>query len=109
VHEEIVYSKPTTIVALKGTILHYSFATPDEFYRQSERFATLSAQAMFEKGKTINWVMLLLKTGWAFLHSYFVKAGFLDGKAGFTISWGIATATYKKYAQLRKMWRGGKQ
>jgi glycosyltransferase involved in cell wall biosynthesis len=102
VHEEIVYSKPTTIIALKGSILHYSFATPEEFYRQSEHFATLAAQAMFEKGKTINWALLFVKTGWAFLHSYLIKAGFLDGNVGFTISRGIAVATYKKYTLLRK-------
>jgi hypothetical protein len=58
---------------------------------------------MFEQGKTINRMMLLLKTGWAFLHGYLFKAGFLDGKAGFTISRVIAAATYKKYSLLRKL------
>jgi hypothetical protein len=72
-----------------------------EFSRQSERFAALAARAMFEKGKTITPVMLLLKTGWAFMHSYLIKAGFLDGKAGWIIARVIATSTYSKYRQLR--------
>jgi glycosyltransferase involved in cell wall biosynthesis len=105
VHEEIVCLKPTTIITLKGTILHYSFKTPEEFYRQSEHFATLATQAMFEKGKTISRGMLLLKTGWVFWRSYIIKAGFLDGKAGFTISRMIAASTYQKYCQLRAMRR----
>jgi glycosyltransferase involved in cell wall biosynthesis len=108
-HDHVVMHAGTTVQRAKGTILHYSFETPEEFYRQSERFAALAAQAMFEQGKTINRMMLLLKTGWAFVRSYCIKAGFLDGKVGFTISRVIAAATYKKYCQLREMRRNAKQ
>ncbi|MDR3133659.1 MAG: glycosyltransferase family 2 protein [Prevotellaceae bacterium] len=103
-HDRVIMHTGAKVKRAPGAILHYSFATLDEFYCQSGRFAALSAQSMFEQGKTINWGMLLLKTGWAFVRSYFIKAGFLDGKAGFTISRVIASSTYKKYRMLLK-WR----
>lgn len=85
-HDYVIMHAGAKVQRAKGTILHYSFATPEEFHRQSERFAMLAARAMFEKGKTMNRMMSLLKTAWAFLHGYLIKAGFLDGKAGFIIS-----------------------
>jgi glycosyltransferase involved in cell wall biosynthesis len=103
-HDNVVMDTDAKVKYIKDTILHYSFETLDEFYRQSERFVALSAQAMFEKGKTISWGMLLLKTGWAFFHGYIIKAGFVEGKTGFIISRVIATSTYKKYHQLRKLY-----
>jgi hypothetical protein len=53
--------------------------------------------------------MLWIKTGWAFFHSYVVKAGMLDGKTGFTISRVITVSTYRKYNQLRKRYRSDRE
>jgi glycosyltransferase involved in cell wall biosynthesis len=108
-HDNVGLCEGAKVRYVKDTILHYSFETLADFYQQSDRFASLAAQAMFEKGKTINRVMLLLKTVWAFFHGYIVKAGFIDGKAGFIISRVIAATTYKKYSQLRKMWHSSVQ
>lgn len=102
-HDHVIMQPGARVMRGRGTILHYSFASTDELRRQSERFAVLSAQAMFAQGKTITRTMLALKTGWAFLHSYLLKAGFLDGRAGFTISRAIAASTRKKYALLRRL------
>jgi hypothetical protein len=101
-HDTVVMCADAKTQRIKATILHYSFDTPVEFSRQSERFAALAALAMFEKGKTVTPVMLLLKTGWAFMHSYLIKAGFLDGKAGWIIARVIAASTYDKYRRLRR-------
>ncbi|MDR0668322.1 MAG: hypothetical protein LBF90_06875, partial [Prevotellaceae bacterium] len=102
-HDHVIMQAGARVKRGNGTILHYSFASDDELRRQSERFATLSAQALFEKGRSTGRAMLLVKTGWAFIHSYLIKAGFLDGRAGLTISRAIAAATYKKYALLRRL------
>ncbi|MDR3351075.1 MAG: glycosyltransferase family 2 protein [Prevotellaceae bacterium] len=108
-HDSVMIGAGAKVQYIKDTILHYSFESFDDFYRQSERFATLAAQSMFEKGKTISRALLLLKTGWAFMHSYIVKAGMLDGKAGFTISRVIAASTYRKYSRLRELHAGRSQ
>ncbi|MDR1405964.1 MAG: glycosyltransferase family 2 protein [Prevotellaceae bacterium] len=102
-HENVIMDARAKTKRIKSTILHYSFETLDDFYCQSRRFAALSAQAMFERGITVSPLMRLLKTGWIFLRGYIVKAGFLDGRAGFTISRVIAASTYRKYRQLRRL------
>lgn len=103
-HDNVVMCAGAKVKYVKATILHYSFESLDDFYRQSERLSMLATQAMFEKGKTINRAMLWIKTGWAFFHSYIVKAGILDGNAGFIIARVIAASTYKKYSQLWRLY-----
>ncbi|MDR0763461.1 MAG: glycosyltransferase family 2 protein [Bacteroidales bacterium] len=103
-HDNVIMSTGTKVKYIKDTILHYSFESLDDFYRQSERFSMLSTQAMYKKNIRINPAMSWIKTGWAFFHSYIVKAGILDGKTGFIISHVIAASTYNKYSQLRKLY-----
>jgi glycosyltransferase involved in cell wall biosynthesis len=102
-HDNVIMRPGAKVKYVKDTILHYSFASLDDFYRQSERLSALAAQAMYKKKVTISPAMLWIKTGWAFVHSYFVKAGFLDGRTGFIISRVIAASTYRKYHLLRKL------
>ena len=37
---------------LAGNILHYSYYSVEEHYRQAEKFSTIAANALFEKGKS---------------------------------------------------------
>jgi glycosyltransferase involved in cell wall biosynthesis len=104
-HDGVIMNAAAKIKRMEGTILHYSFDLLTDFYRQSEHLAFLAAQAMYEKKRKINPVTHMAKTGWAFCKSYFLKAGFLDGKDGFIISRVIAATTYSKYNQLRKLYR----
>ena len=104
-HDYVIMQPQAKVKRLKGTILHYSFATIDDFYKQSKKFAQISAKAMYEKSKKITPVMQILKTIWAFYRSYIFKFGFLDGKYGFLISREIANYTYRKYSQLRIMYK----
>jgi glycosyltransferase involved in cell wall biosynthesis len=102
-HDTIFMSESSRTKRIKAPILHYSFDTIEDFYRQSNKFAKISAQTMYNRGKKISPVMLILKTIWAFCHGYIIKFGFLDGKDGLTISCVIAASTYSKYNQLRKL------
>ena len=101
-HDNVVMCAGAKVKRVKATILHYSFESLDDFYRQSERLSALATQAMFEKGMTISRAMIWIKTGCAFFHSYIVKAGILDGKTGFIIARVIAASTCRKYSGL---WR----
>jgi glycosyltransferase involved in cell wall biosynthesis len=103
-HDNVIMCTGAKVKYIKDTILHYSFESLDDFYRQSEHLSVFAAKAMYKKGKKINQVALWIKTGWAFFHSYIIKAGFLDGKTGFIISRVIAASTYSKYCQLRKLY-----
>ena len=89
---------------LEGDILHYSFDTVEGHIKQIEYFTTISAKALFEKGKKPNFIKLYLSPIAKFIESYFLKAGFLDGKYGYQVCKNSACATKLKYQKLKKLY-----
>ncbi len=89
---------------LKGDILHYSYYTINDHYKQVEYFTNISAKAYFEKGKKAPVYKLILNPIAKFIHHYFLALGFLDGKAGYSISKISAYATYLKYKKLKALY-----
>jgi glycosyltransferase involved in cell wall biosynthesis len=87
---------------IQGDILHYSYASFEELQLQTDKFARLGAQDLFAKGRGRAWVKLFFSPTARFLRAYFFKLGFLDGVAGFIISWYSAVECFKKYNYLRK-------
>lgn len=105
VHETLALTEPTEIVHLNGDLLHYSFYTVEEHIRQNEKFALLSAEEMVEAGKKATLFKAYTHAVWKFLRDFIFKAGFLDGKTGFTISRINAKCVglkYKKAIELNK-------
>jgi glycosyltransferase involved in cell wall biosynthesis len=90
---------------LKGDILHYSYYTIDDHYRQVEYFTGIAARAYFEKGSRAAFYKLIVNPAAKFIDHYLLRLGFLDGSAGFRISKISAYATYLKYKKLRTLSR----
>ena len=90
---------------LKGDCLHYSFYHIEEHYRQAEKFVTLMAEERFKAGKKTNNLKMLGKPVVRFLRDYFLKAGFLDGKAGWQIAKVSAHAVYLREHKLKQFWK----
>lgn len=88
---------------LKGDILHYSYYTLEDHYKQVEYFTNIASKAYFEKGKKAPSFKLLVNPVAKFIDHYILHLGFLDGKAGFLISKISAYATYLKYKKLRQL------
>jgi glycosyltransferase involved in cell wall biosynthesis len=88
---------------LKGDILHYSFYSIDEHYKQAAYFSDIAAKAMFKQGKKSNIFLIWFSPIIKFLKDYIFKVGFLDGKFGFQIARISAMYTRNKYRQLRKI------
>jgi len=86
---------------LPGDIHHYSYYTVDEHWQRAARYATIAAQAMHKKGKRATMLHLWINPVFKFFRNYFLKAGFLDGRAGWTICRISAVETLWKYQQLR--------
>jgi hypothetical protein len=55
---------------------------------------------MFQAGKRAGWSRALLSAAWAFLRTYVVRLGVLDGRAGWSIARMNARTTYLKYRKL---------
>jgi glycosyltransferase involved in cell wall biosynthesis len=89
---------------LEGDILHYSFDTVEGHIKQIEYFTDISAKALFENGKKPRFIKLYLSQIAKFIESYFLKAGFLDGKYGYEICKNSAWATKLKYRKLKMLW-----
>lgn len=89
---------------LKGDILHYSYYSVNDHYKQVEYFTNIASKAYYEKGKKAPFYKLILNPVAKFIDHYFLKLGFLDGKAGYLISKISAYATYLKYKKLRSLY-----
>ncbi len=95
-----------SIAKLKGDLLHYSYYTVEEHYKQAEYFTTIAAKAYFDLKKKAPVYKLILNPIAKFLHHYILHFGFLDGAAGFTIARISAYSTFLKYKKLREHWSG---
>jgi glycosyltransferase involved in cell wall biosynthesis len=102
IHEKLVVNEGTP-QQLKGDCLHYSYYTIEEHYRQSDKFSTLSAESLYAKGKSASLLKLWFSPIIKFISTYFFKLGILDGNAGYTVCKIMASATFSKYAKLRKL------
>lgn len=100
IHEELRYEGAVKHVTLKGDLLHYSYYTVAEHQQRMARYAPLSAEQNFSRGKRCGVASLVFRPTWTFIRSYFLKAGFLDGSAGFTVCRLSSTYTLVKYATL---------
>jgi glycosyltransferase involved in cell wall biosynthesis len=85
---------------LRGDILHYSYYSVEDHYKQVEKFSGISAMALQKQNSKISYPMVFLKTGFKFFRNYFLKLGFLDGKYGFIVCKISARETYLKYLKL---------
>lgn len=90
---------------IKGDILHYSFDSINDHYKQVEYFTTISSKAYFDKKKKAPLYKLLVNPVATFISQYFLNLGFLDGITGFTICRISAFATYLKYKKLRTLYK----
>ena len=107
-HDEFRFDGPATTEKLKGDILHYSYHSLEDHYRQIEHFTDIASRAYFDKGKKAPLLKLIFSPVVRFIRDYFFLLGFLDGKAGLRICYLSAGATFKKYRKLRKIYQQNK-
>jgi len=101
-HDKYEFFENTPIKHLEGDILHYSYYTLEDHYKQVTYFTDILSKAQFEKGKKAPFIVLVFSPIVKFIKDYFIKKGFLDGKEGFTICRISAYATFLKYKKIRK-------
>jgi glycosyltransferase involved in cell wall biosynthesis len=95
----------SVIKKLEGNILHYSYYTLEDHYKQVTYFTDILSNAQYKKGKKAPLIILIFSPIVKFIKDYFIKKGFLDGKEGFTICRISAYATFVKYKKLRNLIR----
>lgn len=90
---------------IKGDILHYSYYSVEDHYKQVEYFTNIASKAFVEAGKKAPLYKLILNPVAKFVDHYLLHLGFLDGRAGYLISKISAYATYLKYKKIRDIYK----
>ena len=103
IHETIEFSSETREKVLKGDLLHYSFATPEDYENQQFKFAKMRGQHYFMKGKKHASFFMWVSPIFSFIQHYFFQLGFLDGLDGLHICYITAKATRLKYKTLKEL------
>jgi glycosyltransferase involved in cell wall biosynthesis len=85
---------------LTGVIFHQSYVNLEEIIEKMNRYSTDGAKMRLQKGKTSGLGKALWKGFWTFFRSYFLYAGFLDGKEGLILAISSAETTYYTYLKL---------
>lgn len=104
IHESVQMQENAKVGKLKGDILHYSVENVSQHHKMiGTRYAPLAARQMFEHGKQTSLLKIYTTGLTAFLQTYILKGGFLDGLAGFTISRFAAHHAFLKHLLLWEM------
>ena len=104
IHESIQMSENSEPAKLNGDILHYTIENAAEHHKMiGTRYAPLAARQMFERGKKVSSLKVMTAGLTAFLQTYILKLGFLDGFPGFCIARFAAHHAFLKYMLLWEM------
>ena len=97
VHERLVIDGP--IATLTHPLLHEAYVDLDEVLDKLNRYSTAGARNMFASGKRATLRAAIGHGAWAFVRTYFLRAGFRDGREGFMLAVSNAEGTYYRYAK----------
>jgi glycosyltransferase involved in cell wall biosynthesis len=104
IHESVEMQENARVEKLSGDILHYSI--PDAAYHNkmiADRYAPLAAEQMFRRDRSTSPFKIFTAGIIAFLQTYILKLGFLDGLAGFCIARFAAHHAFLKHLLLWEM------
>jgi len=105
-HDRLDTTRGESTMFIQGDLLHYSYYTREDHLKQIEYFSSIAAKELFARGKKTGSLLIYLKVCVQYLKNILFKAGFLDGRAGWTIARLSAYATYRKYTKLQQLNRG---
>jgi glycosyltransferase involved in cell wall biosynthesis len=102
-HDHLEPINSATVKHLKGDLLHWPYDTYREHYLKINDFSSISAKAMWDKGRKAGLSDLLLRPPWKFLRNYLLKGGYKDGVDGLAICFSSGVATFLRYFKLYKL------
>lgn len=103
VHEHWVSSG--RVAPLYGPIRHYSFENYKAMLEKVDRYSDLNAQRLLARGQRVKSFQPLLHALGAFMRSYVLRLGILDGTDGAGIALTTALGAFMKYAKALEQQR----
>ncbi len=98
VHEGVLVDGK--IARLKNHLLHYTDRNLQHYFEKFNRYTSLAAEELNQRGRRFHLWDLLLRPSWFFFRMYVLKAGFWDGLSGFILARLSAAYVFAKYAKL---------
>jgi glycosyltransferase involved in cell wall biosynthesis len=101
IHESVMIDgeKPN----LKVEFYHYTYPSLEVNMRKLDRYSSLQAKELSEKGKKYSLGLIPIFVLNKFLSMYLLKLGFLDGKEGFILASMSSFGVFLKYTKLWKL------
>jgi glycosyltransferase involved in cell wall biosynthesis len=108
VHETIHFAGPTA--TLDFDILHHAYPTLSSYIEHMDRYSSLGAQILVDKGRTgadifTFFARIIIFPFFGFKWNYIVRLGFLDGREGFLLNLYHGAYSSWKYAKAWELAR----
>ncbi len=98
-HDKVVLKRGVKVIHLRGDILHLAYKDPSETLEKIQRYSDIFASENAGR-KYSSLFITYFHTTFAFIKSYFLKWGFLDGYEGMMVAKAEANHAFYKYAKL---------
>jgi glycosyltransferase involved in cell wall biosynthesis len=95
VHERVVCDG--RVLRLKEPLLHYPVDRIEDALARVDRYSSAGAEKMVASGRRVTFASGFLHGLWTFLRTYFLRAGFLDGREGLLLAITNAEGAYYRY------------
>jgi glycosyltransferase involved in cell wall biosynthesis len=102
VHERVICDG--RVARLAEPLNHAPVKRIEDALSRMDRYSTAGAQMLVASGKRVTFMSGILHGLWTFFRTYVLRAGFLDGRAGFLLAVANAEGTYYRYM---KAWMAG--
>jgi len=99
VHEHVDVTNGT-VGEVKGSLLHYTYTSLDQYFEKFDRYSRWWAEQNFAKGRRSGAGAVLFKPPARFVGMYVLKGGFRDGARGLVLACLAAASVMAKYARL---------
>lgn len=104
VHERVVFDgRPAR---LREPLTHHPVLRLEDALSRMDRYSTSGADMLVASGRRVSFMTGILRGWWAFVRTYILRAGFLDGREGFLLAVANAEGTYYRYM---KAWLKGRR
>lgn len=102
-HGEIHESANVTcpVARMKSPMHHYTYRDWTSYVAKLNRYTTMAAEEMAEKGKRPSIFAIIAHPLWGFFRDYILRLGFLDGALGLFMAGQRAVYLFEKYLKAR--------
>lgn len=98
VHEKLIVEGKTGV--LKNKVIHYTYKGLFHYIKKKDSYAWFQAKMSKDRNKKSTYIHLLFKPMYRFLHTYFIRKGFLDGIPGLAVATIDAYGVFSRYVKM---------